>query len=119
MIFYSAASEEHAAGAAALPTSAGSRAAVFLVTHFEKRQNGRWRSEGPASHTPVSRPCPWPVGTALGKGPFLESLSHPQNDHHKNIGWTGKWWELTGKDINHVGKTPPWDASQLLGEEVP
>lgn len=66
MIFYNAAFDEHAAGAEALSTSPGSLAAVFLVTHFEKRQDGRWRKEKALeSHTHILPP-PLASGHPLG-----------------------------------------------------
>lgn len=63
------ASDERAVGARALSTSPGPLAAGFLVTHFEKRQDGAWVTGG-GRHTPIP-PLPQPPG------PNPESASPP------------------------------------------
>lgn len=48
---------------------------VFLVTHFETRQEGRWRRDK-ALESDILTSClyPWPVGTTLDKGPIREPV---------------------------------------------
>ena len=61
VIFYNAAANGRAAGAEVLSTSPGSLEAVFLVTHFEKRQDGWWRRDRVlVSGTLGPRLCPGP-----------------------------------------------------------
>lgn len=86
MIFHYTASDERAAGAEALSTSPGPLAAGFLVTHFEERQDGRWREPRRRLHSHLaSAPASLQV-------PAPSLPPHLQNDNPRTIlGPAGGW----------------------------
>lgn len=84
VIFHCTASDGRAAGAAALSTSPGPLAAGFLVTHFEERQDGRWREP---RRQPHSHLAPAPAGLQV---PALSLPPHLQSDNLKTGGRVGR-----------------------------
>lgn len=117
MIFYNAASDERTAGAEVLSTSPGSLAAVSLVTHFEKRQNGRWRREGPSwTHSLlVSAPGRWaPPWVRVPSWSLLSGRPVTVLRILVGQGSSGidKKREVSNLEKNKI-KRPLWDSNQL------